>query len=107
MKCEFELQDELAAIVGVAGGETQEEKNSSVWYRRKVLQGAIDLIAELNKSPRSPHCYMPITGQQLIDVGLNAFAVKLLSESIADNHIEEIVSFKYKQVGITIEHLPE
>lgn len=40
-KDEFELMDLLATEVGVAGSESQEERNSSVVFRRSVLRAAI------------------------------------------------------------------
>ena len=54
-----------------------------------------------------PSEYPRVTMQQIIDAGLNAFAVKLLVESIVANNVTETVKFKFKNVGITIEPLPE
>lgn len=38
---EFELIDRLATMVGVAGPESQEERNTSPAYQRRVLRKAI------------------------------------------------------------------
>ena len=51
--------------------------------------------------------YPRVTMQQMIDVGINAFAVKLLSESIKENNVTDTISFRYGNVGITIKPLIE
>jgi len=38
---EFELMDQLATILGVAGPESQEARNNDVLYQRRVLRKAI------------------------------------------------------------------
>ena len=47
--------------------------------------------------------YVAVTMQQIIDSGLNAFAVKLISESISKNQVIEPIRFRYRNVGITID----
>lgn len=50
--------------------------------------------------------YPRVTMQTLIDCGLNAFAVQMLSESIADSVNKHLpvksIKFRFDNVGITI-----
>lgn len=64
-----------------------------------VLSQIDNMVCGLKKPPEFPQ----VTMQQLSDAGLNSFAVKLLSESIMSNEVTESISFKYKNVGITIQ----
>lgn len=64
-------------------------------------------LADLNEPSSESSCYPSVTMQQLIDVGLNAFAVKLLSESVIQNKVTKAVRFKYESVGITIEPIEQ
>ena len=41
---EFQLMDRLATQLGIAGPESQEERNTSSLYQRAVLQAAIEQI---------------------------------------------------------------
>lgn len=49
--------------------------------------------------------YPKVTMQHLLNVGLNAFAVKLLAEAVSKHSVTEPLSFQYQGVGITIEPL--
>lgn len=51
--------------------------------------------------------YKQATMQQMIDAGLNGFAVKLLGESIRENNVTEEIKFRYGDVGITITPLTD
>jgi len=48
-----------------------------------------------------------VTMQQLIDHGLNAFAVQLLSESIVNKKVTEQIKFRFKNVAITIDPITQ
>jgi hypothetical protein len=43
---EFELVDRLATMLGVAGPESQEERNMSPVYQRRVLREAISALEQ-------------------------------------------------------------
>lgn len=47
---EFELMDQLAIILGIAGPESQEERNNSSIYQRRVLRAAIAAIKQAWKN---------------------------------------------------------
>lgn len=47
---EFELIDKLATLLGIAAPESQEERNASALYRRRVLRGSKDYIEGSFKS---------------------------------------------------------
>ena len=51
--------------------------------------------------------YPQVTMQQMIDAGINGFAVKLLGESIKENNITETISFRFGNIGITIKPLTD
>lgn len=55
-------------------------------------------MATINKDE-----FPQVTMQQLIDHGLNAFAVQLLSESIAEKTVTKQIKFRFKNVAITID----
>ena len=63
---------------------------------------AWDQSSHAKTSPASPAGYLPLTMQQMIDAGLNAFAVQLLSESVEAQNMTKEVKFRYGSVGITI-----
>ena len=49
--------------------------------------------------------YKRITVQQLMDSGLNPFAVKLLAEPFEKIELKKSIRFRFKGIGITIEPL--
>lgn len=53
---EFELMNRLATFAGIAGPESQEERNFDALWQRRVLRGALNLIEAMSESPRSPDC---------------------------------------------------
>ena len=86
---------------------TREEAHAS-WNEKEMQYGLSFIgivrdaaISDWNGRPEYPQ----VTMQQLSDVGLNSFAVKLLSESVVSNEVTETVKFKFRNVGITIEPL--